>query len=64
MLPEWAQKVSIANPILHMVNAFRYGFLGTSDVNVPVAFAIMGGCVIALYVWVHVLLNRGSGIRD
>ncbi len=33
LLPAWAQKVSMANPILHMVNAFRYGFLGTSDVK-------------------------------
>ena len=41
LLPEWAQHVSYANPILHMVNAFRYGFLGTSDVNVVVAFSIM-----------------------
>ena len=41
LLPEWAQQISFANPILHMVNAFRYGFLGTSDVNVVVAFAIM-----------------------
>ena len=41
LLPEWAQKISMVNPILHMVNAFRYGFLGTSDVSVPGAFAIM-----------------------
>ena len=33
MLPDWAQTVSQANPILYMVNAFRYGFLGQSDVN-------------------------------
>jgi ABC-2 type transport system permease protein len=64
MLPLWAQKISLVNPILHMVNAFRYGFLGTSDVSVPGAFAIMIGCVIALYAWVHVLLTRGTGIRD
>ncbi len=64
MLPAWAQKISLVNPILHMVNAFRYGFLGTSDVSVPGAFAIMCGCVIALYAWVHVLLSRGTGIRD
>ncbi len=64
MLPQWAQTISYANPILHMVNAFRYGFLGTSDVNVPLAFGIMIACVIALYVWVQVLLDRGSGIRD
>ncbi len=39
----------MANPILHMVNAFRYGFLGTSDVNVVGAFAIMIVLVVALY---------------
>lgn len=64
MLPSWAQTVSIANPILHMVNAFRFGFLGSSDVNVPLAFGIMAGCVLVLYVWVQVLLDRGAGIRD
>lgn len=64
LLPEWARQVSMANPILHMVNAFRYGFLGTSDVSVPGAFAIMIGCAVALYVWVKMLLDRGAGIRD
>ena len=64
LLPEWAQKVSLANPILHMVNAFRYGFLGTSDVNVGVAFTIMVVLVVALFTWALTLLNRGTGIRD
>ena len=41
LLPPWAQKLSYVNPILHMVNAFRYGFLGISDVNVWVAFSLM-----------------------
>ena len=41
LLPEWAQVVSHANPILYMVNGFRYGFLGVSDVNVGVAFGMM-----------------------
>lgn len=64
ILPEWAQHVSFANPILHMVNAFRYGFLGVSDVNVRIAFAIMVGAVAALFACAAVLMNRGSGIRD
>jgi ABC-2 type transport system permease protein len=63
-LPVWAQKISMVNPILHMVNAFRYGFLGTSNVSVPGAFAIMIALVVALYAWALVLLNRGSGTRD
>ena len=54
----------MVNPILHMVNAFRYGFLGTSDVNVVGAFAMMTGLVIAMFTLAVVLLNRGSGTRD
>jgi ABC-2 type transport system permease protein len=64
LLPDWAQKLSLANPILHMVNAFRYGFLGTSDVHVLRAFVIMIVLVVVLFAWVLTLLNRGSGIRD
>jgi ABC-2 type transport system permease protein len=64
LLPDWAQKISLANPILHMVNAFRYGFLGTSDVSVTGAFALMVLLVAALFVWAILLLNRGTGTRD
>jgi ABC-2 type transport system permease protein len=64
LLPEWAQKVSVVNPVLHMVNAFRYGFLGTSDVNVGLAFGIMSLAAAALF-WVSVeLMNRGIGMRE
>ncbi len=64
LLPEWAQAISMANPILHMVNAFRYGFLGTSDVNVVGAFSIMAVCVVGLFGWAVLLMNRGTGTRD
>ena len=64
LLPAWAQKVSLVNPILHMVNAFRYGFLGTSDVSVAGAFTIMIVCVVGLFGWAVVLLDRGTGTRD
>jgi ABC-2 type transport system permease protein len=64
LLPEWARRISMFNPILHMVNAFRYGFLGTSDVHVGLAFTIMIVCVIALFTWAMILLHRGTGIRD
>ena len=43
LLPPWAQTLSYVNPILYMVNAFRHGFLGTSDVDPGFAFMIMGG---------------------
>ena len=64
MLPEWARRISYANPILHMVNAFRYGFLGVSDVHVGVAFALMLAAAAALFATAVVLLNRGVGIRE
>lgn len=64
LLPELAQKISFANPILHMVNAFRYGFLGVSDVDVRVAFAIMIGSAILLFVIAVGLMNRGTGMRE
>jgi ABC-2 type transport system permease protein len=64
LLPGWAQTLSFVNPVLHMVNAFRYGFLGQSDVNVWVAFTLMIGAAVALFVTAVVLMDRGSGIRE
>jgi len=64
MLPDWAQAVSRANPILYMVNAFRFGFLGHSDVDVGISFTIMVLATVALFgscVW---LLERGTGTRE
>jgi ABC-2 type transport system permease protein len=64
LLPEWARHVSYANPILHMVNAFRYGFLGTSDVNIYVAFTIMVAAALLLFGVAVFLMNRGTGMRE
>lgn len=64
LLPEWAQKLSYANPILYMVNAFRYGFFGHSDVAVGLAFAIMLLAATVMFGFAVHMLNRGTGIRD
>ena len=64
MLPDWAQKLSFVNPILHMVNAFRFGFLGASDVHVVGAFGLMLLLTLALFATAVQLLDRGVGIRD
>ena len=64
LLPGWAQALTHANPIFYMVNAFRYGLLGTSDVPLWVAYALMIGFVAvlgALSLW---LLRRGVGLRS
>jgi ABC-2 type transport system permease protein len=47
-----------------MVNAFRFGFIGVSDVNVGLAYTIMGGAAVGLYVFCVLLLNRGVGTRE
>ena len=59
----WRQ-ISHANPILYMVNAFRYGLLGISDVQVGVAYAVMLGLAVALSATGIILLNRGVGLRS
>jgi len=64
MLPHWAQIASHANPILYMVSAFRYGFLGTTDVDLRVAYGIMLGSAVGMFGLAVALLNRGTGIRD
>jgi len=64
LLPEFWQKVSQANPILYMVNAFRYGILGTSDISIGVAYAILVVFVVVLFSACVVLMNRGVGIRE
>ena len=64
LLPEFWQKVSLANPIIYMVNAFRYGILGISDINITHAYLIVGLFVVGLFSVSLVLLNRGVGIRE
>ena len=64
MLPDWAGALSHANPILYMVNAFRYGFLGVSDVDIRLAFAIMAAFAVLLFTLAVTLMNRGVGIRE
>ncbi len=64
LLPHWARAISYFNPILYMINAFRYGFLGVSDVSVVAAFAIMAGAAVVLFITAIVLMERGYGIRE
>lgn len=64
MLPEFWQKASLANPILYMVNVFRYGVLGVSDIPVFVSYAIILGFVVALFLFSLHLLNKGTGLRS
>ncbi len=63
MLPDFWQRVSLFNPVLYMVNAFRYGLLGVSDIAMWQAFAIIVGFILALGAYAMWLLARGVGIK-
>ncbi|HQS59150.1 MAG: ABC transporter permease [Gallionellales bacterium 35-53-114] len=63
MLSPFWQSISLANPILYMVNAFRFGLLGVSDVNLVTAYLAMIGFNIGLFWYALYLLNRGYGVR-
>jgi len=64
MLPSFWQGVSQLNPILYMVNTFRYGILGVSDINVGFAFAMIIAFIVILAAFSLYLLNIGKGIRN
>jgi ABC-2 type transport system permease protein len=64
MLPEFWQGVSRFNPILYMVNAFRYGILGVADIDIGHAFVIILLFTVALTVYALVLLKRGTGLKS
>lgn len=64
LLPEPWQTLSLFNPILYMVNAFRYGFLGFSDVNIWLCFAVLGGLTILFFGITLWLFIRGAGFKN
>jgi ABC-2 type transport system permease protein len=64
MLSSFWQHVSLANPILYMVNAFRYGMLGVTDTHLLTSYLIILGFIVALFGFSLSLLNRGIGIRS
>jgi ABC-2 type transport system permease protein len=63
LLPEFWQKVSVFNPILYMVNGFRYGILGVSDVTLTQTFGVILIAGAILFGWCLWLLHRGVGMR-
>lgn len=64
MLPQFWQWVSQLNPILYMVNTFRYGVLGVSDIDVGFALGMIGLFVVVLSAIALHLLKIGRGIRS
>ena len=63
VLPEFWQGVSLLNPILYMVNGFRFGFLGISDINIWIGFWILVSLTVVLFYINLYLLKKGIGIK-
>jgi ABC-2 type transport system permease protein len=63
-LPPFWQTISNYNPIVYMIDGFRYGFFGRADVDVRLSFGILIAGVVALVVLNLTLLNRGAGLRS
>ncbi|TKB56725.1 ABC transporter permease [Ferrimonas aestuarii] len=63
LLPEFWQGVSKLNPIVYMINAFRYGFLGSSDIGLGPAFAVIIGFIALFFGIAYHLINKGTGLR-
>ena len=64
MLPEFWQSMTMINPVFYMINAFRYGLLGSSDIPLSMAFAIIIGFILVLGAFSLWLLKKGVGIKN
>ncbi len=64
LLPEFWRQLSLLNPVLYMVNAFRYGILGVSDIALVDAFVVIFAFVVLLTLFSLELLRRGVGLRQ
>ncbi|MCC5859715.1 MAG: ABC transporter permease [Ectothiorhodospiraceae bacterium] len=64
LLPDFWRMVSMANPVLYMVNAFRYGFLGASDIDIWLAYGLILIFIAILAGFAMYLLHRGVGLRS
>ncbi|MBM7070793.1 ABC transporter permease [Shewanella sp. 202IG2-18] len=64
LLPSFWKDVAQINPIVYMINAFRYGFLGYSDISVGVSIGVTVGFCIGLFTLAYYLISRGIGLRS
>lgn len=63
LLPPFWQHVSLANPILYLIEAFRFGMLGISDINVYFALSAIILCVVMAFFIALYMLQKGVGVR-
>jgi ABC-2 type transport system permease protein len=63
-LPAFWQRVSHYNPVFYMIDGFRYGFFGVSDVAPEISLAVVVACFAAVSILTLVLLKRGWKLRN
>ncbi|MEO0437275.1 MAG: ABC transporter permease [Pseudomonadota bacterium] len=64
LLPDFWAAVSKLNPLVYVVNAFRFGVLGVADVSVGFAFAMLGFFTVIAFTYSMYLLNSGTRLRQ
>lgn len=64
MLPPIWQTISMGNPILYMINAFRYGMISVTDIDIQLAFLMTAGFIVTLTLFSLLLLHKGTGIKN
>jgi ABC-2 type transport system permease protein len=63
-LPPFWQNLSLANPILYIINGFRYGFLGTADVSLATCISVLVALALVLLGINWYLLKKGLGLKQ
>jgi ABC-2 type transport system permease protein len=63
LLPDFWASISQINPLVYVVNAFRFGVLGVSDVDITVSFAMLIALTIASFIYAMHLLGTGTRLR-
>ena len=63
-LPAWAQAFTYINPIFYLINGFRYGFLGLSDIHISVSLLVLSGMILALIGINWYLIRTGLGLKQ
>ncbi len=64
LLPQSWQLISFINPIVYIINTFRFGFLGVADASIRLAFAIVLCLIVILFIFAYYLIKTGRGIRE
>jgi ABC-2 type transport system permease protein len=64
MLPPVWQAVSHGNPILYMIDGFRYGVYGISDISPFISFGVLVGFCVVFFSIIWWMFSRGQGIRS